>query len=147
MKGIALTLCIAGLLLCAACSAPEPASAADPAAAPAPAAPEPAAATGPTATATELVTALAAGDTAGASKNFDSTMRQGLPASQLSQVWSGLVAQLGSYKGQTGTRVEKVGGMDVVYVTCEFERGKVDVQVAVNGAGEVSGLHVVPSQG
>lgn len=146
MKSIALTLCFAGLLLCVACSAPEPAAAADPAAAPA--APETAAApaTGPTAVATELVTALSSGDTSAASKNFDSTMRAALTPDKLGQVWPGVVAQLGAFKGQAGTRTEKAGSDDVVFVTCEFERGKVDLQVAVNGAGQVSGLYVVPSR-
>lgn len=94
--------------------------------------------------ATELVDALARRDTAAAVKDFDATMKGAMPSAQLDQVWSSLIAQYGSFRSRAGTRTQKVQGFDAVFVTCEFERGSIDLQVTVNNARQVSGLYVRP---
>jgi preprotein translocase subunit SecG len=99
---------------------------------------------GATALATGLVASLTKGDMAAVTATFDGAMKAALTADKLKEVWNGVMAQVGAFKSQVGTRSEKKQGFDVVYVTCEFERGKLDFQVAVNGANQVSGLYVVP---
>jgi hypothetical protein len=136
---IALAVC-ASLLAFASCSAKKPASDDVNASAATPAAVD------SVAVAKDVVDALAAGDTAKVVGKFDAQMAAALPAAQLSQVWSGVQAQYGPYKSQAGTRTEKVQGVDAVFVTCQFERGKVDVQVTVDKEGKVSGLFIRPSQ-
>ena len=97
-----------------------------------------------TTVATEVVSALSRGDTAAVAAKFDADMQAALPADQLRALWAQAEAQLGKFKRQVGAREQKVQGQDVVFVTCEFERGKVDFQVAVNSAGQISGLYVKP---
>jgi hypothetical protein len=96
------------------------------------------------AVAKDLVTALAAGDMAKVTGRFDATMKAALPPEKLQSVWAGVGAQYGAFKQQTGVRTEKVGGFDAVFVTCEFERGKANVQVTVDSSGKVSGLFIRP---
>ena len=94
--------------------------------------------------ATELVDALAREDAAAAVKDFDSAMKSALSPAQLEQLWNGLLTQYGGFKKRAGTRTQKIQGLDVVFVTCQFERGSVDLQVTVNSAMKVSGLFVRP---
>jgi len=98
----------------------------------------------PETVATELVDALARGDTAAAVKDFDSTMKNALSPAQLEQLWNGLAGQYGAFKNRAGTRTQKIQGFDAVFVTCEFERGSTDLQVTVNSDMKVSGLFVRP---
>ena len=93
----------------------------------------------------EVTTALVRGNLAAVTARFDSNMKAALPESQLAATLQGLNAQVGAFKRQLGTRTEKVQGMDVVVVTCEFERAKVDVQVTVNASGQVAGLFFRPA--
>lgn len=95
--------------------------------------------------ANDLVAALARGDMAAATANFDATMTDALPAAQLAEVWNALPAQAGPFRNVTGTRTEKVQGFDVVFVTCQFGRGLVDVQVTFNADNQVSGLFFRPA--
>ncbi|MBW7865171.1 MAG: DUF3887 domain-containing protein [Candidatus Hydrogenedentes bacterium] len=94
--------------------------------------------------ATELVSALSRGDFAAATAHFDGTMKAAMGPEKFRQVWADLGGELGAFKGQTGTKTGKKMGIDVVYVNCEFERGKVAFQVAFNNDRQISGLYVVP---
>ncbi|MDX9973186.1 MAG: DUF3887 domain-containing protein [FCB group bacterium] len=142
---VALLLCVT-MLAAAGCGAKEtpPADNAQTSEAP-PATATPAA--DPQVIAKDLVTALAAGDTAKATSNFDAKMASAMPASQLAEVWAQVTSQFGAFKTQLGTRTEKIQGYNVVLVNCEFERATLDIQVTVDDAGKVSGLFVRPSQG
>ncbi len=91
-----------------------------------------------------FVALLATHDFAGAEGRLDSTMRRLLPAAKLREVWQSLEAQAGEFRAQRGVTVRHAGAADVVSVTCEFARASLDLQVALNAAGEVSGFHVAP---
>ena len=94
-----------------------------------------------------FVDALIAGDYAEAVKPFDATMAEAMPPDVLQQTWETLIKQLGAFQGQAGTRSEKQGAFDNVFVTMEFERANLDAKVVLDSAGQISGLWFVPSQG
>ena len=98
------------------------------------------------AAASEFINKLAAGDFAGAEDAFDANMKRALSVDGLAQVWRRIEANAGRYEKQEAVRTGKLSGMDVVFVTCRFERGLLDAKVVFNGAGEVAGLWFVPSQ-
>jgi dienelactone hydrolase len=75
---------------------------------------------------------------------FDATMLQALPEPKLRQTWKSLQQQAGQFKRRLRTRSFKVGAYDMVLVSCEFERAKIDVKVALNAKGEVGGLFFLP---
>jgi dienelactone hydrolase len=93
-----------------------------------------------TATATALVDALAKGDFIAAGKDFDDTMRKAMPADRCKETWEAVVKQVGAFQKRTGTRVEKAGKYDVVFVTCKFEKLDLDVKVVFNADKQVAGL-------
>ncbi|HOE65331.1 MAG TPA: DUF3887 domain-containing protein [Candidatus Hydrogenedentes bacterium] len=89
----------------------------------------------------EVATALTQNDFAAAYGRFDERMRAALPEAKLAEVWQGLLKEVGAFQKQAGIRHEKIQGFDVVFVTCEFERGKRDLQVTVGPSGQVAGLY------
>jgi len=92
-----------------------------------------------------LVTRMAAGEFEDAVEPFDETMQRVLPAGKLKEIWGGLVKQHGPLQKAESTRTEKVEQYTLVFVTCEFERGKLDTKVVFNTNGEVGGLFFVTS--
>ena len=91
-----------------------------------------------------FVALLARRNFAGAEAMLDSTMRRVLPAARLEEVWGSLEGQAGAFRAERGVSVRRAGAFDVVAVTGEFARATLELQVALNRAGEVSGFHVVP---
>ncbi|MCK4250018.1 DUF3887 domain-containing protein [candidate division WOR-3 bacterium] len=99
-----------------------------------------------TAQAKGFVELFAKEDYSNAVKSFDNTMKGIMTQEKLKEAWQGLLVQAGSFKKQIGVRQTKEQGHDVVYVTCEFEKAKLDIKVVFNSAKEISGLWFVPSQ-
>ena len=99
----------------------------------------------PAGLAAQFVDLLAKEDFSGASARFDPTMRQVLPEPKLKQTWETLKQQAGPFKQRLQSRALKMGGFDVVLVTCQFGSLNLDVKVALNPQGEVSGLFFLPS--
>lgn len=100
-----------------------------------------------TAMATALVDALAKGDYSSAGKNFDKVMQKALPADKRKDLWEKLVKQVGAFQKRTGTRAEKAGKYDVVFVTCQFEKMALDVRIVFNDNKQVTGLFFSPAKG
>ncbi len=94
----------------------------------------------------EFVELLEKGDFSGAVKNFDSTMEKAVSPEKLQEIWKSLITQVGPFKSQVDTRVEKVSPYDIVYVKCEFEKSPIDVKVVFDNAKQIAGLFFVPSQ-
>ncbi|MDD5063526.1 MAG: DUF3887 domain-containing protein [Phycisphaerae bacterium] len=94
----------------------------------------------------DLVSALSSGDCEKATENFDRIMKKTLTAEKLQQFWNSLIAQLGPFVEQAGTRRGKILRYDVIFVTCKFEKGPLDAKVVFNDKQQVAGLFFVPSQ-
>jgi hypothetical protein len=118
-------LLLAGLALLAGCSEPTPAI---------------------TKTAESLVDSMAKADFPSATRAFSTEMKSQIPSDKLAQVWSQVAVQAGPFKGRTGTREAQEQGYDVVYVSCQFEKGSIDVKVVFDSKKRIAGLFVVPSQ-
>ena len=94
----------------------------------------------------EYVDLLAQGDFAAAVGRFDSTMKSALPEQKLHEAWQAIQKQAGPFQKQLRTHVEKLGGFDVVFVTCQFERAALDAKVVFDAKRQIAGLWFVPSQ-
>ncbi|MBN2620671.1 DUF3887 domain-containing protein [candidate division WOR-3 bacterium] len=98
-----------------------------------------------TSRAQDFVTMLSQGDYIGCVATFDETMKTGLPEPKLQEAWNTIQIQVGNFEKQIGLRQTREAGYEVVYVTCQFEKGKIDVKVVYNGAEEVTGLWFRPA--
>lgn len=95
-------------------------------------------------TARAFVDLLAKEEFEKATANFDETMLKGLPPQKLKETWAKVVADAGAYKTQIGSRFEKAGKYDIVFVTCEFAKKKQEVRVVFDGEGKIGGLFFRP---
>jgi len=100
----------------------------------------------PKTTAEHLVDLLSKSDFSAAYGQFDGVMKTALPEAKLKEVWEALQGQVGPFKKRTQTRALKYGTLDVVLVTCEFEKTSLDAKIALNSQQQVSGLFFVPCQ-
>jgi uncharacterized protein len=94
----------------------------------------------------QFVDQLAKGDFSAAVKEFDVAMNNAAPPDKLKQIWESLVAQVGPLKARLSARTERLGEYDGVFVTCQFEKTKLDVKVVFNRSKQISGLFFVPSK-
>ncbi len=99
----------------------------------------------PTTLAKEFVELLVEEEFSEAVKSFDSTMKGAMPAKKLGEIWKATTGQAGLFKQQLGVREEKFLGSDIVLVTCEFEKGPMDVKVVYNDKQQIGGLFFVPT--
>ena len=93
-----------------------------------------------------FVDQMANGEFSAAVKDFDATMKGLVSPEKLKQIWEPLVAQVGPLKARLSTRTERVGQYDCVFVTCQFEKTKLDVKVVFNRSQQISGLFFVPTK-
>ena len=94
-----------------------------------------------TAHAAAIVASMQANDFAAVEAQFDDRMKAALPPGRLAAGWSTLLAQAGALKQCGGNvRVRAVADKRMVIQTCEFERTKIDFQVAFDGANHISGM-------
>lgn len=94
----------------------------------------------------QFIDLLAKGQYDSAAVHFDATMSKAMPAAKLKEVWQSLQAQMGAFKAAGGVRTEMIQIYHVVYVTCEFEKGKLDAKVVFNQQNQIAGLFFIPHQ-
>ena len=69
--------------------------------------------------AVHFVDLLAQSNFAEAEEIFTPQVKALMSAEQLAATWQGITAQKGAFSKQLGTRTEKAGRFDVVYVACQ----------------------------
>jgi hypothetical protein len=77
---------------------------------------------------------------------FDAQMTQLLTPDKLEQTWQQLLSQAGAFKGISDATMNKMQGIDVAVMTCEFEKIKLNGIVAYDGEKKISGLRFTPKQ-
>lgn len=92
-----------------------------------------------------FVNQLATGEFEKAVERFDKVMTKTLSADKLKQIWGGVVAQYGTLQRVTETRTEIVKQYHMVFVTGEFQRGKLDTKVVFTSNNEIAGLFFLPT--
>ena len=93
----------------------------------------------------QVVDALVAGQYAKLAESFDPNLKTALPEAQLQATWEAVVANAGAYKAQGSVRREQADGFEVAIVTCQMEKGAIDVKVAFDPAKQISGLFITPA--
>lgn len=93
-----------------------------------------------------IVAAMGARDFTSVEAQFDDKMKAALPPGRLATGWGTLLAQVGAFKQCNGdVRVRAIADKQMVIQTCDFERGKIDFQVAFDGASRISGMTFRPA--
>ncbi len=92
----------------------------------------------------EFVTLLANEQFPNAVEQFDKRMKKSLPADKLASTWRSTTAPAGPFIQRLGIRQEKFLASDIVIITCEFEKGPLDVKVVYDSQRRISGLWFLP---
>jgi hypothetical protein len=76
---------------------------------------------------------------------FSSQFAQALPAAQLQGAWQAVLSAEGNFQAIYDTRVATEQNFDVVYVTCLFDKGPLDLRLVFDDQGQIAGLAFVPT--
>jgi uncharacterized protein len=101
-----------------------------------------------TAHAAAILAAIQSKDYAAVEAQFDDRMKAALPPGRFGSGWDTLLAQSGPLK-QCGVnvRVRAIDDKHMVIQTCEFEKSRLDFQVAFDPANRISGIAFRPVAG
>ncbi|HZL96089.1 MAG TPA: alpha/beta fold hydrolase [Vicinamibacterales bacterium] len=94
----------------------------------------------------EVVERLVSGDVEPLLPALTEKMKAVVDANYLRRLIPALVAQVGPFKSQTGSRFESQGVMRVVLVSCAFERATVEIRIAFDPVGRIGGLGSRPPE-
>ena len=94
----------------------------------------------PEVVAVRLVDALAAGEYEKATADFDATVKAKLTSEALESIWNTYLTKNGTFKERGTAWSQRHGLLTIVFVPITFEKAKLDVQVTVTEAEEVTGL-------
>ena len=77
---------------------------------------------------------------------FDETMKRVYPLEKQKSDYEMIISLFGEFESLLKTRIERVQGYDIVYVTCKFKNTKLDFKVVFDKEKKVAGLFTLPSQ-
>lgn len=97
----------------------------------------------PVALAKQDIADIAAGRFSAVEAQYNTQMAFALPAGKLADAWTGLLSQVGAFKGIGDSSVRTAQGLQVVTVTCNFERKILNAVFAFDQGGKLAGLHFV----
>lgn len=98
------------------------------------------------AAAKSFIEAMNRADYAAAFAPFDATMQKAMPIEKLKETWEAVNNQVGPFKQFVGSRSEPRSGFDRIFVTCEFEKAKLDVRVVFDKDHKIAGLGFQPAK-
>jgi len=75
--------------------------------------------------------------------DFDETMTEKLPVSQLPAAWAQLIGMVGSYQGMAAPTARAAGDLTIVDIPMTFEASEMKGRVVYNADGKVAGLFVL----
>ncbi|MGQ0548898.1 MAG: alpha/beta fold hydrolase [Armatimonadota bacterium] len=95
----------------------------------------------------EFVEFMVREDFASAVRRFTDSIQREVTPQGLGEAWRSLLTQFGRFQRQVGTRSEQISGYVIVIVTCQFERGLIDVRITFDGERRIAGLYFAAGQG
>ena len=77
---------------------------------------------------------------------FDDTMKKAMTEEQLKTVWEQqVIGSVGKFvKVEADIESSSQGGYDILLIPCSFEKAKLNMQLAFNKDGQISGLFFRP---
>lgn len=87
-----------------------------------------------------FVSLMSGGKPADAVKMMEPKMATALPEAKVTELWSGLTTQLGTFQAISKTRYAEANGYRMVYVTCAFSVAEIEAKVVFDSTGKVTGL-------
>jgi hypothetical protein len=86
------------------------------------------------------------GDYAGATTDFDGTMKAALTADKLAKVWQAMTQQFGARGAREPAQVSEASAYVVVVTPLHYGKSVIDAQVACDADGKIGGFYIKPHQ-
>lgn len=96
------------------------------------------------ATSSRMLDHLDQGDYAGATTDFDDTMKANLGADRLAKIWPALAERYGARGAREQGRLSQVNGYAVVLTALHYGPHLIDVRVVCDADGKVAGFFNKP---
>lgn len=93
----------------------------------------------------EVVDKLVAGDFEGIAKKFDETMKKSVSAQQIKELWTQVKTAVGEYQSRNDSQIQERDNNFGAFTVCQMAKGKVMVEVWVDGNGKIAGLWIKPA--
>lgn len=77
-------------------------------------------------------------------KMFDTVVSNKISSTMLEQMWQSIPKYMGEYKSFSTITTEKKDSNTVVFILCEFEKTKMDLQLAYNTQKKIVGIFFTP---
>lgn len=77
---------------------------------------------------------------------FDAKMKQALPLDKLKKTWAAVEGNAGKFKKIIEAKSGPYQHYRITLVTCQFEKGKVNIQWVFDTANKVAGLTFLPAK-
>lgn len=94
-----------------------------------------------------LIDNLKKKDFAAAAKHFDATVTKALGKDGLAELWKKLSDDFGELKKTGPARAGQLGGLNVIYIPCEFAKVTLDLRVSFNKDDQIAGFGFQPNKG
>jgi dienelactone hydrolase len=76
-------------------------------------------------------------------QQFSKRMAAALPAGELARVWQELRAKMGPFRSITGVQRSEQRGLHLIYVTCEFARGRLDFLFGIAPGKHIAAFRIL----
>ena len=105
---------------------------------------DPAPADSVTARAEAVVLALGRTKYDTAAVDFTPEMQKALPPDKLKTVWESVLDKYGPFQKVLSTRTESRKSFEIAFVTCQFEKDKLDIRLVYSAEKKLGGMQFVP---
>jgi dienelactone hydrolase len=75
---------------------------------------------------------------------FDTSMANKISVAMLEQMWLSIPRYMGEYKSYSSVTTEKRDSLNAVFVRCDFEKTKMDLQMVYNQKNKIVGMFFTP---
>lgn len=93
----------------------------------------------------EFVDLLSENDYASASALLGEIMRKNTTPKKLEEIWDDLLERGGAFERVSGLRLERMLADHIAHVTCEFEKGPIDLMVKLDAEKKIADLSFGPT--
>ena len=98
----------------------------------------------PTDVAKQVVQKIAAGEFDAVEAQYTPQVAAALPPGRLATFWASVLQQEGSFDSVSSVTAGKFQSLDVVTLVCKFEKGLIDIQIALDPQSKLAGIHFAP---
>ena len=77
-------------------------------------------------------------------KNFHATLKQSLPAEKISEIWTTIISNYGTYKEVVSIKHDVFQGYNQIKIRCQFEKERATLEATFTEDDKVIAIYIRP---